>query len=304
MHKVKLPNFLIVGAAKSGTTSLHHYLKQHPEVCMPKIKETFFFTGESWENIKPPPGRSESEKVVITSMDEYKNLFDIKKNTKAIGEACNGYLYYYEKSISNIKHILLDPKIVVILRNPIDRAFSGYLHHMRDGFENFSFEEALKLEQKREKDKWWWGYQYIKMGFYYKQVNAYIENFSQVKIYLYDDLKKDTLGLVKDMYEFLEVDSSFIPDVSIKYNVTGVPKNKFLHEFLTKPNIFKSMIKPIVKVMLEKEKSVKLVEDLKAKNLAKPGMKPETREYLKNIYCEDIIKFQDLINRDLTHWLR
>jgi len=299
----KLPNFLIVGAAKSGTTSLYHYLKRHPNVYMPdKIKETFFFTGENFEDINPVGGNY--GRGVITSLNEYKKLFEVPENTIAIGEACVGYLYFYKKSINNIKQVLSNPKIIIILRNPIDRAFSNYLHHVKDGFEEHTFEDALKLEDEREKDKWWWGYQLTKAGFYYNQVKAYTENFKQVKVYLHDDLKHDAVGLIKNIYEFLEVNSSFTHGImKIKYNVSGIPKNKFIHYFLAKPNPFKTAIKTMVNPFLPEEKRKKLSQILMLKNLEKPQMKPQTREYLKNLYREDILELQDLINRDLSHWL-
>lgn len=131
-------------------------------------------------------------------------------------------------------------------------------------------------------------YHYTSIGFYYNQVKVYLDNSDQVKIYLFDDLKKDSLGLVRDMYEFLGIDTSFVPNVSIKYNVSGIPKNKFIHKFLKEPNILKSTVKPLIKTVILKEKRRKIIEKIKMRNLRKPQMKPETREYLKNLYKEDI----------------
>ena len=301
--KDKLPNFLIVGAAKSGTTSLHYYLKEHQEICMPlNKKETFFFVGEK-SNLGMRPGNF--GKDIIVNFDDYKKLFQgvIFSKHNAIGEACVAYLYFYKNSISNIIHYLKNPKIIIMLRNPIDRAFSNYLHHVRDGLEQLSFEKALNNQRKRKEQNWWWGYQFTDVGFYYKQVKAYLDNFDQVKICLFDDLKKDTLGSVKDIYGFLGVDTSFAPNVNIRYNVTGIPKNRFVCEFFKKPNIVKSIAKPIIKILVSQEKRHKIKEKIKMKNLQKPQMKPETREYLKNLYREDILKLQDLIKRDLSNWL-
>ena len=301
--KDKLPNFLIVGAAKSGTTSLHYYLKEHQEIYMPlNKKETFFFAGEK-SNLGMGPGNF--GKGIIVNFDDYKKLFQgvIFSKHNAIGEACVAYLYFYKKSISNIIHYLKNPKIIIMLRNPVDRAFSNYLHHVRDGLEQLSFEKALNNQRKRKEQNWWWGYQFTDVGFYYNQVKAYLDNFDQVKICLFDDLEKDTLGSVKDIYGFLGVDTSFTPDVNTKYNVSGIPKNKFIHKFLRKPNILKNIVKPVVKTLIPQGERRKIIEKIKMKNLQKPQMKPETREYLKNLYREDILKLQDLIKRDLSSWL-
>lgn len=298
-----LPNFLIVGAAKAGTTSLYYYLKEHPEIFLPERKELRFFS-DMPGNFKGP-GDENVNRTIIKSIKEYKKFYENVRNEKAIGDISPEYLYYFNKSIKNIKNILGDPKIIIILRNPIDRAFSHYLYFVRDGREIFSFEEALKSEEMRKKLNWEWSWFYKDVGFYYKQVKAYMENFSNIKVYLYDDLKKDTLGLVQDIYRFLEVDDFFVPkSVTTKFNVSGIPKNKIFHSFLTKPNILKGAIKPFIKVLISKDTRRKLQNWLLQKNLEKPQMKPETREYLKKIYRKDILRLQDLIKRDLSHWLR
>jgi len=302
---VKLPNFLIVGAAKAGTTSLYYYLKEHPEIYMSPIKEHKFITSNFLKFPFKGIGDDLVEKNIIKNFESYQKLFLGVKNEKAIGEASADNLYYYKKSINYIKKILGEVKIIIILRNPIDRAFSAYSHLMRDNREFLTFEDALKQEENRKKKNWEFIWYYKDVGFYYNQVKAYLENFSEVKVYLYDDLKKDPLSLVQDIYRFLEVDDSFIPkSIGERFNVSGVPKNKFLHEFLTKPNPVKSAIKPLVKLILPKETRQRLLNKLLQKNLKKPEMKPETREYLKGLYREDILKLQDLIKKDLSHWLK
>ena len=302
--KNKLPNFLIVGAAKSGTTSLYHYLKEHPEIYMSsKIKETSFFVEP--KSILGIGFKDFIKEKGILNFDDYKELYQevILSKHIAIGEACPSYLTFYKESIPNIIKHLRKPKIIIILRNPIRRAFSHYLRHVRGGTEQLSFEKALENQRKRKEQGWWWGYQFTYIGFYYQQVKAYLNNFEQVRIYLYDDLKKDTLGLVKNIYDFLGVDISFTPDTSIKYNASGIHKNKFIHKFLTKPNMLINTVKPFVKILISKEKRYKIIEKINNKNLQKPQMKPETKEFLKNLYRKDILKLQDLIKRDLNSWL-
>jgi len=303
--KNKLPNFLIVGAQKSGTTSLYNYLKQHYEVFMPeRLKEPKFFVSPIFKKINHiQPLWVKFMSNTMFEWQDYLKLFEKVQKEKAIGESSVTYLYYYETAIILIKKYLGDIKILISLRNPIDRAFSAYLHLRRNNGENLSFEEALQKENARKELNWIPLYYFTSIGFYYNQVKAYLDNFDHVKIYLYDDLKKDTLSLVKDMYKFLGVDPSFTPDVSIKYNVSGIPQNKFIHKFLKEPNILKSIVKPMAKTLIPQGERRKIIEKIKMKNLQKPQMKPETREYLKNLYREDILKLQDLIKRDLSSWL-
>ena len=183
--KNKLPNFLIVGAAKSGTSSLHNYLNQHPDIFMP----TFNKNGV---NVKEPQFFVK-EKVMdrihsgVWDWENYIDLFKQAESHQAIGEASVFYLYYYEEAIKNIKRYLNNEiKIIIILRNPIDRAFSAYTHVSRSVKENLSFEEAIELEDKRLiKDKKLTPMvRYKDMGLYYKMVNAFLKSFDNVHLRL------------------------------------------------------------------------------------------------------------------------
>jgi len=304
--EVKLPNFLIVGAPKSGTTSLYHYLKQHPEVFMPQKKEPRFFVACVHKSRNPNAPRYEYYiKSSIFTFEDYVKLFEGAEKEKAIGEASPAYLYHYEMTIPQIKKFLGDVKIIAILRNPVDRAFSAHVHLLGKRFEVLSFERCLELEEERKAANWGIMDFYKSVGLYYNQVKAFMENFEEVKVVLYDDLVQDALGLVGDLYEFLEVDLSFVPDISIIYAVTGVPKSRSFYKFL---NVLarSSALRSMAGVILPNEIRAKLLKDLKAlkvKTLVKPEMKLETREYLKNVFREDILKLQDLLDRDLSHWL-
>jgi len=301
MDKLKKPDFLIVGAAKSGTTSLFHYLNQHPEVYIPEVKECRFFSQlpKNFNGL----GAEFFPNSGITDEQEYFSLFKGYED-KICGDISNDYLYYYEESIKNIKKYLGDEvKIIIILRNPIDRAYSNYMHHIRDGWEDVDFSTALDNEENRIKNNWGWSYHYVKTGMYFKQVKAYLENFKNVQIYLYEDLK-NVDDVLKNMYAFLEVEPIIKLEKVKEYNVSGYPKNKFIHNFLNNDNFIKSFFKPIVKSLLPKETIQNLISNIKNKNLEKKPMKKETREKLKGIFKEDINSLSKLINRDLSHWLQ
>ena len=299
----KLPNFLIVGAAKSGTTSLYHYLKQHPEIYIPNRKECRYFS-QMPGNFKGPKDDEVVNKTIIKSLDEYKGLFQDVSNEKAIGDMSPDYLYYYVNSIKNIRNICSDNvKIIIILRNPVERTYSHYLHYVRSGREGLSFEDALAQEELRKNKNWEWAWFYKDVSFYYEQVKAYLENFNQVKIYLFEDLKFNKLSLMRSMFRVLNVDESFVPDTSARYNVSGAPKNKFIHGLLYKPNLFKTGINAVVNTVLSKEKARIYKTKLRVKMTKKAQIKPETKEYLKNLYQKNILKLQDLIGRDLSVWL-
>lgn len=303
----KTPNFLIVGAAKSGTSSLYQYLKQHPEVYVPPTrKEPMFFVSAIYKKLSRNDPRHEiADRIVICSFDDYLNLFKrVRNEQKAIGEASAAYLYHHETAIPNIKNQLGDIKVIIILRNPIDRAYSSYYHLVRDGAETCSFEDFLEKEEERKRENWDILNYPKSLGFYYDQVKAYIDNFSEVKVCLFDDMKRNSLKLVKDVYAFLGIDESFVPDTSSIYNSSGVPMNKLLHCLLSTDNFVKRASKPLLRAIIPPEKASKLCKTLRKKNIGKKAMDGKTRQFLKTLYREDILKLQSLIHRDLSHWLQ
>ena len=300
MQSHNKPNFLLVGAAKSGTTSLFNYLTQHSDIYIPEVKECRFFS-QLPKNYKGL-GAEFFPNSGITDERVYFKLF-CEHEDKVCGDMSNDYLYYYEKSIKNIKkYIGNEIKIVIVLRNPIDRAYSNYMHHIRDGWENISFEQALDDENRRIEENWGWSYHYVKTGMYYYQVKAYLDNFRQTKIYFFEELKfKDSL--LKDLYAFLEVRFTKELKDNKEYNVSGYPRNKLVHNFLNKDNAIKKIIKPVVNSILPKGSIQKVVSNIQNKNLKKVSMKNDTRERLKNVFEDDIKKLSNLIEMDLSHWL-
>jgi hypothetical protein len=260
--EVYLPNFLIVGAAKSGTTSLYQYLHEHPEIFMSGNKEPQFFISSVFTNVSSDdPRYSPLLDLTITEYDEYTKLFRNAGKYKAIGEATATYLYYYQEAIPDIKKYLNDVKIIIILRNPVDRAFSSYKHLVREQYETRSFEECLELEEARKQNNWSLLNFYKDVWIYYRQVKAYIDNFKQVKICLYDHLRADSTALIKDIYRFLVVSDRFSPNLNKQYNVSYIPKSTFLNNFFVKSNVFKKNLKPIVDFVFPPHKRKKLLQN-------------------------------------------
>ncbi len=301
-----LPNFFIVGAAKSGTTTLYKYLINHPEIYFhEEVKEPKFITAQFLKFPFNGPAADVVEEKIIKNIEEYQNLYLKGKDYKIRGDASVDTLYYYDKAIPEIKKITQDPKIVIILRNPVERAFSAYNHMLRDEKEILSFLEALNQEEERINDNWEYMWHYKKYGLYYQQVKAYMENFEHVKVYLFDDLKNDAPSLLKDVLEFLEVSQYTFSNSDKRYNISGVPRNKFFCDYLIRKNPLKNyLIKPIIKSLYSKEKAEEFINKLKAKMYKKVPFDNEAKMYLKNYYREDILKLQGLINRDLSAWLK
>lgn len=301
MHKKNKPNFLVVGAAKSGTTSLFHYLNQHPDIYIPEVKECRFFSQlpKDFNGL----GAEFFPNSGITDEKVYFDLFQGHED-KVCGDISNDYLYYYKESVRNIKKYLGDEvKIIIILRNPIDRAYSNYMHAVRDGWENLTFEESIIEETYRIQANWGWPYHYIQVGFYYQQVKAYLDNFLNVRVYLFEDLKnKDEF--LNDLYEFLNVKKIQGTEEDKVFNISGYPKNKFIHRLLIKDSVARKVLKPFVKAFFSKEKIQQIMTNLKNKNLEKKELNFKTRLYLEKLYREDIKKLSLLIKRDLSRWIK
>ena len=187
-----LPNFLIIGAAKGGTTSIAEYLKQHPQIYISPIKEPFFFSLEGQKPSFCGPGDQHAFSLAVTDIADYRQLFEGVKNEVAIGEASTTYLYT-SHSAEKIYQYIPQVKLIAVLRNPVERAYASYLHLVRDGYETImDFSEALNQEQQRIHDNWMLLWHYKQVGFYYSQLKHYFNRFNpqQIKVYLYDDLKQ------------------------------------------------------------------------------------------------------------------
>jgi hypothetical protein len=297
-----LPNFLIIGAAKAGTTSLYHYLKQHPQVYLSPVKEPKFFALEGQDlAFGGPGGREIMRRSAVIDLAAYQRLFAGVSKERAVGEASTLYLYSAEAP-KRIKHYLPDAKLVAILRNPVERAYSNYLYMVRKGEEPLrDFREALRAEEKRVYDNWMPTWHYQRRGLYFAQLKRYYDLFdaAQIKVYLYEDLSTDAAGLLKDMFQFLDVDETFLPKMSTKYNISGIPKNKALHNFLLKPHLIKSVLRPLLSVSWRK----RLSTGLRNRNLVRPTLPEEVRKQLLEIYRDDILRLEVLLARDLSKWL-
>lgn len=303
---MNMPNFLIIGAPKSGTTSLAQYLGQHPEVYISPKKEPYFFAFENEQVDFLGPGIQGKDHIinsaVVVDLEEYLRLFQGVSNEVAIGEASTLYLAF-PKAAERIKYHIPDVKLIAILRDPADRAYSGFMHSLRDNCEPIAdFAQALAAEEERIKLNWGPLWRYQELGFYYRQLKVYFELFDshQIKVYLYEDLVNNRSCLLRDVFDFMGVDQDFIPDTSAKYNVTGIPKNKLLHEFLSKPNLITTSVKYLIPRPLRQ----KLINDIRNSNLAKPQLTQPLRQQLISIYREDILNLQELIQRDLSEWLK
>jgi hypothetical protein len=299
MTQQKKPTFIIIGAMKAATTSLYTYLKQHPDVFMTSIKEPMFFNNFQKETNFKIQGRKTKK---ITTFEQYYPLFDAVKNENAIGEASPSYISNKDCPSLIHKH-LPNTKIIAVLRQPVARAYSNYLHARRADRESIAdFETAFNKEEERKAKNWSPLYHYKGKGYYTEQLERYYNLFPKenIKVLLFEEVVKNPIKVSQEVFDFLNVDSSFTPDTSKKANVSGTPKGLFgwlimkLRYYNLIPNIQFSnylpgfMIQFIFKAAYKKSNPLNI----------------EIKNRLTNTYYkEDILKLEKLIGKDLQHWL-
>lgn len=302
---VAMPNFLIIGAAKSGTTSMWHQLEQHPQIFMHPKKQLNFFALDGVDLDFHGPSPRDLTIYSTTTIEAYRAQFSEVTNERAVGEASNLYLYS-PNAAERIRHYVPNVKLIAILRHPAERAYSRFLHLVREGREPLTdFARALDEEETRIRNNWWPDFHYLHAGLYYTQLERYFDLFprSQIKIYLHEDLKSDPFGVLQDTFRFLGVDDTFTPDTTIKYNVSGIPKNRALHQVIKRLR----QVRPVVERFLpegQRQSILRIGSKIHNRNLTKPRLSPEVRRRLVEGYREDTLKLQDLLQRDLSAWLR
>jgi hypothetical protein len=297
-----IPNFIVIGAAKAGTSALYDLLDQHPQIYMSPEKEPMFFAFKDEKLDFRGPGDDRSANYyAVTDLEAYQSLFKGVSDEVAVGEASALYLYH-PKAPERIFRYIPEVKLIAILRDPVLRAYSNFLHLIRDGREPVpDFIQAIQQEESRISNHWEWFWHYRKLGLYYEQLKRYFDIFNsgQIRVYLYEDFTGDSLKVLRDIFSFLAVDDTFVPDLSIKVNVSGIPRNRAWHTFLREPNPIKDILKPLLPVRLGR----RLKTNLHNLNLDKPKVAPEIRQELIPLFREDILKLQDLTQRDLSKWL-
>jgi hypothetical protein len=301
-----MPNFLVIGAAKCGTDSLCNYLNQHPEVYVSQDREPNFFVAEGRPEIpyRGPGDRAalESLNMWVHTLEQYQKLFAGVSTEKAIGEGTAWYIYFEDAPLRIKKHVP-DVKLVAVLRNPIDRAYSAYTMLVRDGRETIEdFDKALDAESVRVIQGWEPIWYYTDMGFYTKQLQRYYAQFDaeQIRVILYDDFNAKPALVLRELFRFLGVDECIEPDMSVRTNVSYVPRNFMMHRLVAGQSSAKSLLKAVLPRQVRQSVKQRIVQ----RNLVRPKpMAPDVRDRLRSVFRDEILELQSVLGRDLSNWL-
>lgn len=296
-----LPNFLVIGAGRSGTTSLHHYLRQHPEVFIPAVKApSHFFCCEGLP-IEDPIMRALTRHYFVPDPRDYERLFDGVRGERAVGEVSPVYLAT-TRAAPRIASRLPNVKLIGVLRHPVDRAYARFVGRLRDGFERRSdFAEIVREERKPPLVRDVAFGTYIASGFCHHFIKTYFDRFprDRIRIHLFEDFVKDPAAILADVFEFLDVDTGFVPNTEIPHNQSGgLIRNRALRQVWTRSARFRAALRPHFPEIW-RDATFRLF----AADLIPPPLNPELRAELVALFREDTEKLQELLDRDLSHWL-
>jgi len=281
------PNFFIVGAPKAGTTSLHNYLNQHPKIFLPTIKEIHFFDISD---------SRQSEKIQkIREGDNYNNLFQSLKNEIAVGESTSSYLAdplapnYINKTVPNAR-------IIISLRDPVERVYSHYLHRINlddsvESFTDFIKKHSINLKKELLAEN------VLHQSMFYDQVMRYLDEFGKknVKILIFEEWIKNIKETIEDLEKFLGVEKFSEYQFNLENQYKG-GKN------FVRMIYGKKLSRMVLQLMLS-SKSQKKIKDLYIKKFVKkPKMPINDREFLENLFLPDVLKLEKLLDRPLS-WL-
>jgi hypothetical protein len=310
----RLPTFFIAGAPKTGTTSLYHYLGQHPQIYMSPIKEPHFFAEEvrvgnmdagllrrnrrdasSLRKFLSGTMREQRFGGIVENWEDYQRLFANAKDESALGEASACYLWSPTAPVGIYKRIP-GAKIVVMLRDPAERAFSQYLQGLSMGAIRWTFREHITRSLRNHSSRLSLYHPFLEFGLYCEQIQRYRERFGpNVWIGFYEDFKACAPRVCQEIFRFLGIAADFSPDTRRRYLAAQVPRVSAA-AWLRQSGIWEAAaritprsLRPLFRRMLIRDSGA--------------AMEPGDRRYLLDFYREEIRKVETLAGRSLDHWL-
>jgi hypothetical protein len=314
---LRWPNFFIVGAPKAGTTALYAYLDQHPQVYMSPLKEPSYFASELraenfTEELRPRIAREMRaleqylhgdmrEKRfggLVSTWEDYLKLYRNVTDQQAIGEATASYLWS-PSAARNIATRIPAARIIINLRNPVDRAYSQYLQMLSVGVIHGSFRQLIDASLKYKDQRLGIAWPLLEYGCYFGQIERYYLQFqrSQIHISYYEDLQRSPQRLMADLFGFLGIDAGFVPDMSRRHHEPVVPRLNSLAYPLKRSGLW-----PYLRRLAPAPLGPRL-RSLLVRSRGSLQMEPADRAFLTDYYRDDIARLASLLNRDLSSWL-
>lgn len=293
-----LPNLLLAGVPRSGTTSLFHYLNDHPQISFPRLKEPRYFSSYQLSLPQNGPGDYSVDQKLVTDYRAYLHLYDQLHNTY-VGDGSTTYLYHYQDSIPEIKRRLGQPHIILVLRQPVQRAYSAYYNLVRDGRETETFGKAIALEKARIAEGYDMMWHLTAVSMYADSVQAFLAAFSNVEVILYDDLRKDPQAVLNGISTFLGISPFPQLKQSYHYSKGGIPRFKPTTSIVGRKNGASSKLRMIIENTLGRQ-----AFEMIGRIMLKPHPDIPERDFrnLLPMFNDNIKRLENILNRDLSTW--
>jgi len=290
--EIKKPNFFVVGAQRSGTTTLYYTFKKHPDIFVSPIKDIQFFY----------------HKISKEKWTKYLNFFQNATNEKIICDVTTSYLYN-KKSPYLIKERIPNPKILIQLRDPVERTISNYKQNKKEQNESLSLKQALKKEEERIKLGFPDFFHYYHASLYYSQVKRFIDVFGKknVKITIFEEFIKNPEKVLNEIATFLQIDPKGFPQKIKKHNPGNQPLFPFLNKFLTQKSNLKELLKKFIpyniRINYIRKIKYKTYWSLSSSKKITVDFSEKDKNNLRKKIISDIKNLEKLIGKNLNHWL-
>jgi hypothetical protein len=296
-----VPNFVIAGAARAGTTALSEVVRRHPQAFLTEPKEPHYFAFAGRQVAFTGPGDAQTiNRVAVTDEDDYLALYPHEHEYTALGDGSVSTLYYFEHAIPQVRRINPDMRVVIILRDPVERAYSSFQYLRVRGFEpETDFRAALEAEPQRRAAGWHHLWHYVEMGRYAEQVAAFVDAFGRHRVHVlfYDDLQQRPEAVTADLYRFLSLPPLPQPRELPRVNVSGRPKYERVQQAIVwagQREILRSGLKRVVPFSVR--------ERVRSAVLARDELDEETRTLLRPRFEDDNRALAAVLGRPLPAW--
>ena len=287
-----LPDLFVIGAQKAGTTSLHHYLDQHPQVQMSKVKEPSFFSWADWAETSTGDGSVRDRNTYELLFEGAEELRARFQGRAAVGESSTDYLYA-PGAPERVADLVPEARIVVLLRQPAERAWSNWKHARRQAREPLPFEEALAAEQERIAEGWGPMWHYAAKSTYAPQLERWRQPFPDLHVALTEDLDDDSVAVCQGIFGFLGVEPEFLPQVRDRYNVGSAPQG-----LKAEGQLHRALVALGARVPWPYRRQIR--DALFPRQVMDAELR---RAVTEQCFAEDIEATAELIGRDLSAWL-
>ena len=302
MNKFNIPDFLIIGAAKSGTTAVFEYMQENPGVFLTEPKEPHYYALAGTTPAFTGPGDAESiNRFSVTDREEYSKLYASATPGQVKGEASVSTLYY-PSAAQRLSDEVPSAKLICVLRDPADRAFSGYSFMRTRTWEPLDdFAAALRDEDRRIEAGWHHIWHYASMGFYGTQLQRFMSVFpaDQILVTTHESLRDDPSAFMSRVYDFIGVEQCVISHTPAPHR-SGEPRSRVLSKVITTHHPLKKLVAPLIPPSAR----IRLRDAVQRRNVVKKSYPDEVRAALIERYRPDIQLLESLTGIDTTSWQR